>query len=176
MKKIMGLGIAMSFVGGAFVAGVAVGKVTKAPKFIAKEEVKWTDLQGGPKLGVLSGDMKKGPFGALMTLPAGFTSPLHSHSGDYEAVQIAGTSSHWLKNEDGTKAKKMVPGSYWSMPGKLDHVSACDKGADCVLFIWQKTKFDFVPGKEDKPVPAKADAKTAPPTKAPAPAPAPAKM
>ncbi|HEY5933252.1 MAG TPA: DUF4437 domain-containing protein [Kofleriaceae bacterium] len=175
MKKIIGLGIAMSFVGGVFVAGVAVGKVTKAPKFIAKEELKWADLQGGLKFGVFTGDMKKGPVAGLLQLPAGFTSPFHSHSGDYEAVQIMGTSSHWLKNEDGTKAKKMVPGSYWSMPGKLDHVSACDKGTDCVMFIWQKTKFDFVPGKEDKAVPAKADPKTAP-TKAPAPAPAPAKM
>lgn len=160
MKKIVGLGIAMSFVGGVFVAGVAVGKVTKAPKFIAKEEVTWADLQGGPKLGVLTGDPKKGPFAGLLQLPAGFTSPFHSHSGDYEAVQISGTSSHWLKNEDGTKAKKMGPGSYYSMPGKLDHVSACEKGADCVMFVWQKGKFDFIPGKEDKKAtPAKAPSK-----------------
>ena len=172
MKKIIGLGIASVFVGGVFVAGVAVGKVTKAPKFIAKDELKWNDLQGGPKLAVFTGDFKKGPFAGLLTLPAGFTSPYHSHSGDYEAVQISGTSSHWLRNEDGTKAKKMAPGSYWAMPGKLDHVSACDKGTDCVMFVWQKTKFDFIAGKEAAP--AKADPKAAP-TKA-TPAPAPAKM
>jgi hypothetical protein len=34
------------------------------------------------------------------------------------------------------------------MPGGLDHVSACEKGTDCVVFVWQKTKFDFVPGKD----------------------------
>jgi hypothetical protein len=76
---------------------------------------------------------------------------MHSHTGTYEAVQISGTSSHWLKGEDGTKAKKMTPGSYWTVTGKADHISSCAPGADCVMFIFQKTKFDFVPGKEAKP-------------------------
>jgi hypothetical protein len=67
----------------------------------------------------------------------------------------------------------MTPGSYWSMPAKLEHVSSCAPGADCVMYIWQKTKFDFLPGKEDKvagsaaapaaaPVAAKAAAPAAP--------------
>jgi hypothetical protein len=153
MKKIVLLSVATSLIAGAFVAGVAVGKAEPPAKakFIAVEEVKWDDLGGGPKLALLTGDYKKGPYTALMKLPAGFTSPVHSHSGTYEAVEISGTSSHWLKGEDGTKAKKMTPGSYWTFQGKADHVSSCAPGADCVLFIWQKTKFDFIAGKEDKP-------------------------
>ena len=133
----------------AFVGGIAVGKgaVAKA-KFTAVEEVKWDDLQGGPKIGVLVGDYKKGPYGALLKLPAGFTSPMHSHTGTYEAVEIAGTSSHWLKGEDGTKAKKMTPGSYWTIQGRAEHVSACAPGTDCVIYLWQKTKFDVVPVNE----------------------------
>jgi beta-alanine degradation protein BauB len=151
MKKIALLSVATSLVAGAFVAGVAVGKAEPPAKakFIAVEEVKWDDV-GGPKIGQLTGDYKKGPYTGLLKLPAGFTSPLHSHTGTYEAVEISGTSSHWLKGEDGTKAKKMTPGSYWTITGKADHVSSCAPGADCVIFVWQKTKFDFVPGKEDK--------------------------
>jgi hypothetical protein len=150
MKKIALMSVVGSLVGAAFVAGVAVGKgAAPQPKFTASEEVKWDDV-GGPKLGLLTGDYKKGPYGALLKIPAGFTSPLHSHTGAYEAIEIQGTTSHWLKGEDGTKAKKMTPGSYWMMPAKLDHVSSCAAGQDCIFYVWQKTKFDFVPGKEDK--------------------------
>ena len=150
MKKIALMSVVGSLVGAAFVAGVAVGKgAAPQPKFTAAEELKWDDV-GGPKLATLTGDYKKGPYGALMKLPAGFTSPLHSHTGSYEAIEIQGTTSHWLKGEDGTKAKKMTPGSYWSMPAKLDHVSSCAAGQDCIFYVWQKAKFDFVPGKEDK--------------------------
>jgi quercetin dioxygenase-like cupin family protein len=150
------------FTGGVFAAGVAVGKTKVEPKFTSAEEVKFDDL-GGPKLAGVSGDYKKGAYGGFMTLPAGFTSPPHTHTGAYEAVMIKGTSSHWLKGEDGTKAKKLGPGSYWTMPGKLEHVSACDKGTDCLFWVMQKTKFDFVPGKE-------AAAATPAPAKAPEPA------
>jgi hypothetical protein len=161
MKKIATLGIVGSLVAGGFLAGMAVGKGAADVKFVAAEEVKGVELMpGGPSLGGLWGDPMKGPFGGLLKLKAGFTSPLHTHSGDYEAVQISGTSSHWLKGEDGTKAKKMTPGSYWKMPGKLPHVSACAAGADCVMYIVQKSKFDFAAVPEDKTATAKpADAK-----------------
>jgi quercetin dioxygenase-like cupin family protein len=139
--------------GGVFVGGVAVGDKLKTAKFVTKDEVKWVDL-GGIKLGVLSGDKDKGPYIGLMQLPAGFESSWHSHTGDYESVQIQGTSRHWMKGEDGAKAKKMTPGSYWWMPANVDHISACDKGSDCLLALIQKTKFDAVPGK-DAATPAK---------------------
>ncbi len=165
-KKVLKLSVVMSsLVLGGFFAGVAVGKTSKAPTFTAKEELQWVDL-GGPKLAGLSGNPQKGPYIGLLQLPggsAGFTSPWHSHSGDYEAVQITGTSTHWVKGEDGTKAKKMTPGSYWTMPGKVDHISQCEKGAECLVLVMQKKKFDFLPGKEDKPTDKAAPTnKTAP--------------
>ena len=142
MKKLTVFAITM-VVAGAFVAGVAVGKTTKEPKFITKTELAWDELQpGGPKMANLAGDYKKGAYLALFSLPAGVQSPLHTHTADYEAIEIAGTSMHWLKGEDGSKAKKMTPGSYWMMPGKLEHVSACEKGTDCLMVLIQKTKFD----------------------------------
>jgi len=148
MHKLAVIAVTTTLVGTAFVAGVAVGKgAATQPKFNAAEEIKWDDVSG-MKLGTLFGDYKKGPFGALLKLPGGYTSPLHTHSGAYEAVQISGTSSHWLKGEDGTKAKKMTPGSYWTIPAKLEHVSSCAPGADCVMFVWQKSKFDVAVAKE----------------------------
>jgi len=141
----------------AFAAGIAVGKTTvEKVKFVAAEEVKWDELEGGAKIGTLYGDYKKGAYGALFKLPSGATSAMHSHTFTYEAVQISGTSSHWLKGEDGTKAKKMTPGSYWMIQGKQEHVSSCAPGTDCVFYIWQKTKFDFIPAKEAAPKAAAA--------------------
>ncbi|HEU0033366.1 MAG TPA: cupin domain-containing protein [Kofleriaceae bacterium] len=143
--------LSMAAAGGLFVAGVAVGKATKSPSYLAREEVKMLDTQpGGPKLGALTGDPKKGPYMGLLQIPAGMVEPMHSHTGDYEGVMIEGTSSHWLKGEDSTKAKKLPPGSYYTMPGKVEHQSACDQGKDCLILIIQKTKFDVIPSKDDK--------------------------
>jgi hypothetical protein len=160
MQKLVVAALATSVVAGAFFAGVAVGKAPPPqPKFVAAEEVKWDELNG-LKLGTLAGDYKKGPYGALMKLPAGYTSPLQARTGAYEAVQISGTSSHWIRGEDGTKAKKMTPGSYWSIPAKTEHVSSCATGSDCVIYIWQKTKFDALPAKEASPATGSATAAT----------------
>jgi len=148
MKKLTLFAIAM-VVTGAFVAGVAIGKTAKDAKFTTKDELKWEELSpGGPKVANLTGDYKKGAYIALLQMSAGFTSPLHSHTNDYEAVEIAGTTTHWFKGEDGTKAKKMTPGSYFLIPGKVDHVSACEKGTDCLIVVIQKTKFDLIVPKE----------------------------
>jgi len=152
MQKLVVAAVATSVIAGAFFAGVAVGKVAPpTPKFIAAEEVKWDDLNG-LKVGTLVGDYHKGSYGALVRVPGGHTSQLQLHTGAYEAVEITGTSSHWLRGEDGTKAKKMTPGSYWMIPAKTEHVSSCNKGSDCVMYVWQKVKFDAVVSKGAAPV------------------------
>jgi len=143
MKKILGVGIAGALLSTAFFAGLAVGKGADASiKFIPVDTQKWDDL-GGPKMATITGDYKKGPYTGLLKLPAGFTSPMHTHSGTYEAVLVEGNMTHWAKGEDGTKAPKLAPGSYWTVPGKMEHISACAAGKDCVIYVWQKTKFDF---------------------------------
>jgi quercetin dioxygenase-like cupin family protein len=141
MKKLHTLALASAIVGGAFIGGLALGKGAADAKFITNDEVKFDDM-GGLKLGVLTGDAKKGPYAGILKLPAGFTSPLHTHTGDYEAVMISGTTSHWFKGEDGTKAKKLTPGSYWKIPGGVPHISSCAAGAECVFYIWQTKPFD----------------------------------
>lgn len=179
MHKLAVLGVTGSLIASAFVAGVAVGKgAPPAPKFTAVDELTWEDI-GGVKLAVLYGDLNKGPYGALLKIPAGMTSPIYSRTGTYEAVQVAGTSSHWLRGEDGTKAKKMTPGSYWTIPAKTEHVSTCTAGAECIVFTWQKTKFDAPLAKDQAPpAPATTATKTgavSPKSSAPVPTAAPPK-
>jgi hypothetical protein len=54
------------------------------PVFKSAADLKWTDLdpKGAPgvKVADLWGDHSKGAFGAFFKLPAGFTTPLHTHT------------------------------------------------------------------------------------------------
>ena len=155
MKKLGYVSISMSLVAGAFLAGLAVAGSPKTPVFKTFGEMTFVDV-GGPKLAAITGNPMKGAYVGLLQLPAGFTSPMHIHTGAYEAIQIKGTSSHWLVGEDGSKAAKMVPGSYWSMPAKLPHVSSCAAGEDCIVLLMQKTKFDGTEvGADGKKLPKK---------------------
>ena len=66
-----------------------------APVFIPAADLKWIDLdpKGAPgvKVADLWGDHQKGEFGALFTLPAGFTAPLHTHTHEMKVVIVSGT-------------------------------------------------------------------------------------
>jgi hypothetical protein len=50
--------------------------------------------------------------------------------------------SHWLEGETQASAKPLPAGSYFKQPAKLKHYSACAVGAECVLSLIQKGKFD----------------------------------
>ncbi|HVV85057.1 MAG TPA: cupin domain-containing protein [Kofleriaceae bacterium] len=142
MKKVAYVSLTTTVAGAAFFAGLSLAAPKKAPTFTAFSELQWKDV-GGLQMADLWGSHEKGPYGALLKLPAGFTSPMHTHPDDYQAVMIQGTSSHWLVGEDGSQAKKLTPGSYWMMPGKLPHVSSCAAGQDCIMLVMQKSKFGF---------------------------------
>jgi uncharacterized RmlC-like cupin family protein len=156
--------LATTIAAGSFVAGFAVGGPSKKPTFKAFSEMTFEDM-GGLKLATITGNPKKGTYVGLLQVPAGFKSPMHMHSGTYEAVEIKGTSSHWSVGEDGSAAPKMVPGSYWTVPAKAPHVSSCEKGEDCLILIWQKSKFDVTQlGDDGKKLPKTATAPVTPAT------------
>src|SRR5438132_4915028 len=54
------------------------------PVFIASADLKWIDLDptGAPgvKIADLWGDHAKGAYGAFVKFPAGFSTPLHTHT------------------------------------------------------------------------------------------------
>jgi hypothetical protein len=103
---------------------------------------------------------------------------MHAHTLDYYAVNVQGT---WVHTEGDTNPPKELPvGSYVFQPGKQMHNDVCKGKTDCIVFIHQHGKGDFIPGKTAAAAaPAKAaDAKVAdakPAAKPAAPAPAPAK-
>jgi hypothetical protein len=139
-----------------FVAGLAVAKgAAKMPVLSPLADAKWTPLMKEgplPAAAAIEGDpMKGGAHFAYLKLPAGFTSPAHSHSSDYWAVLVQGKMTHWAA-EGGSEAeaKQLGVGDLTYMPAKLDHISKCFPGADCVMAVYQKGKFDFIPAKEPK--------------------------
>jgi anti-sigma factor ChrR (cupin superfamily) len=110
---------------------------------VAAGELKWVDVPDTPaKLATVKGDSAKGPHASFIKLPAGFSAPLHSHSADHQVAVAAGTLT--MTPEGGT-AKKLGPGSWFEFTGKKKHVTTCDAGADCVLFIVAKAAWDLVP-------------------------------
>ena len=87
------------------------------------------------------GDLQQGAHGTFIKMPAGFVSEIHSHTGEYWAVVIAGVAVN------GTPGSVDVPlpvGSYWSQKGGEDHVTKCISPNECIFFINQTVKFDEI--------------------------------
>ena len=120
------------------------------PKYAEKraKDLKWTPLDPklgakGPSTAVLWGDPASGEHGFLIKIPAGGTSPAHTHSADYHAVVVQGTVMNYAP--DDKAPKEMPPGSYYSQPGNMAHITACKAGKECMSYVYIKGKFDFAP-------------------------------
>ena len=159
------LAFAMSFVLAAVVLAQGSGeaKAKSAPKAKAGApivmpagDLKWTDLDptGAPgvKIADVWGDHAKGAFGAFVKFPAGFTTPLHTHTNAFKIVIVSGT---FVQVPDGKPEFRLGPGSYmWQPGGNYRHTTACDKASDCVFFTQANGKFDLKPVEAGK-TPAK---------------------
>lgn len=140
----------LSLVAVAFLASPAQAADAKSPQkgrkeFVARAaaDLKWEALPGGPvgpMLSVLWGDPTKGAYGAIEKFPAGFSAPLHTHSGDHKVVVVSGT---WIHGEEGKPEVKLGAGSYLFQPANKPHTTACDSGSECVFFIESSQKFDL---------------------------------
>ena len=110
----------------------------------AADEMTWQEMAPGSplKIVVLWGDRAKGEYAMLLKMPAGFVAPIHAHTGDYHGMNLTGT---WRHSFDGGEERAMVPGSYVFQPGMGMHGDACVGPEDCILFIHQHVKGDFIP-------------------------------
>ena len=148
-----------AFVSSGIIVGVATAK--DGPKTIelkALKDVTWAPLMKEgplPALAPIQGDVTKGSFAAYLKLPANFTSPPHKHSSDYWQVLVQGKMTHWAAEGGSEKdAKQLGVGDLTFMPAKVEHISKCYPGADCIAVLIQKAKFDFIPTKPTAAPPA----------------------
>jgi quercetin dioxygenase-like cupin family protein len=138
---------------GALGLAVVVGGQARAGKKAAAAavltpttDVKWNAVPGmdGIMLAVVEGDPAKGAHHSFMRFTGGFAAPEHHHSADHFVTVIAGTL---VLTVDG-KATEFPAGSYFAFTGKKPHATACKAGAECVLFIDARGKWDVVPEKK----------------------------
>lgn len=113
--------------------------------FVDAKDIKWTEVAGFPGVStaVIEGDPAKGPHHSFMKFNAGFAAPMHHHTSNHFATVVAGTL---ILTVDG-KEQRLPAGSFFSFTNKTAHKTACAEGADCVLSMDVRGKWDIVPAK-----------------------------
>ena len=138
---------------------VALAKGAGKSMATAAADLKWNDVPDFPgvKMAVVSGDPGKGAAHFFIKFAPGFAAPLHHHNSDHSVAVVAGTV---VLNIDG-KDVKLPVGSFFSFHGKKTHSTKCDAGADCVLFVDTRGKWDVIPEAAAKAEPKKVEPKKA---------------
>jgi glyoxylate utilization-related uncharacterized protein len=110
---------------------------------IPADDVKWSDVPGfeGVKIAVVEGDSAKGPHHSFLKFTGGFSAPVHHHTANHYVAVISGTLVLGIDGQD----QKLPAGSYFALTGKKKHSTRCEAGADCVLFLDARSKWDVVP-------------------------------
>lgn len=102
----------------------------------------------GPQMAALRGDPSEGPFDAILRVPAGFESPMHTHSNDERVIQLSGRSVHWLAGESRETASVMEPGDYMMLPAGMAHVSGTTDDEESLEFVTMDGAFDVALAEE----------------------------
>ena len=143
---------ALAFVAAFALAAAVSAQAAKAPVFMPASDLKWADLDPatapGVKIADVWGNHATGAFGAFTKFPAGFKTPLHTHTNDFKIVIIKGT---FLQAPEGKAEVRLGPGSYLFQPGgSYKHTTGCDKASECEFFISSEGKFDLLPAEAMK--------------------------
>jgi len=115
---------------------------------VPSADLKWGDVPGmtGVQLAAVEGDPAKGPSHFFLKFVGGFAAPLHHHSADHSGTVVAGTLVLTVDGKD----QRLPAGSFFAFSGKGKHMTKCEAGAACVLFMDVRGKWDVVPD-GDKP-------------------------
>lgn len=108
------------------------------------QNLNWQVTPEGAAFAALRGDRFKTAYMAMVKLPAGLTSPLHVKSANMFGVVLSGTFSHIAKGASASTEILLPAGSYYMIPANLPHISKCVSSTECVSFLYQDGKFDFV--------------------------------
>lgn len=127
----------------------AKAQTAPSPQKIFAADMKWEPMAEGSPLKIVKlwGDFAKdADYGMLVKLPAGFSTGMHSHSTEYYSIELQGRKIHRGKEDE--KSEAYTPGSFThEVPGHV-HEDVCVGPEDCILFIHQGKKFDFLPEKK----------------------------
>lgn len=133
-------------------AGAPKPKPAAKPAALATmtpDELKWVanPANADVSMAVVWGDPTKGAHGAFHKFKPGFNAGLHTHSADMKLVVVSGTM---IAATEGGPEKKLPPGSYEYQPHGVKHVTKCDTGSECIIFVVASGKFDLTPAEGKK--------------------------
>ena len=112
---------------------------------IPPAQLDWEKTEEGVAFAPLVGKRFEEPYMAMVQLPAGLVSPAHAKSSNMFGVVVSGTFVH-VSAEAGPGDEVLLPaGSFYKIPANVPHISKCVSDTDCVTFLYQDGKFDFLP-------------------------------
>ena len=107
--------------------------------------MEWEITEEGVGFAPLMGERFNEAYMAMVKLPAGLVSPAHVKSANMFGVVISGTITHLAVGADASLEIPLTEGAFYKIPAGVGHVSKCISDVDCVTFLYQDGKFDFVP-------------------------------
>lgn len=114
-------------------------------KLLDSNDFVWETTPEGVAFSALQGDRFAEPYQALVRLPAGTVSPPHVKSANMFGVMLQGEMVHYPTGENQETARKIGPGSFYSISSGTAHISACVSDVPCVAYLYQDGAFDFLP-------------------------------
>lgn len=109
------------------------------------DDLAWDRTEEGVAFAPLIGDRFVESYMAMVRLPAGLVSPPHVKTANMFGVVVSGTISHSAVEADPSHETLLSEGSFYKLPAGLAHISKCVSKTDCVTFLYQGGKFDFLP-------------------------------
>lgn len=113
------------------------------PRAVPAASVEYAQIAPFVQMGGAWGDRSKGAHGTFGIFPGGASSPAHTHSGAYHGVVVSGTMINPFEGE--TSPPEMGAGSYWYVPGGVEHITACVSEEPCMFYFHADSGFDFQP-------------------------------
>ena len=123
----------------------ALALATDAIKRLPASELAWESTPEGVAFAPLKGNRFKESYMTMVRLPAGLVSPAHIKTANMFGAIISGAMVHTVVGADSTEETVLPEGSFYTIPKNVPHVSKCVSTVDCVTFLYQDGKFDFVP-------------------------------
>ncbi len=108
-------------------------------------ELNWETTAEGVGFAPLTGDRFNEAYMAMVRLPAGLVSPAHIKSSNMFGVVVAGAMTHLAVGADASTEVLLTEGSFYKVPAGVDHISKRVSETDCITFLYQDGKFDFLP-------------------------------
>jgi quercetin dioxygenase-like cupin family protein len=141
-KTLMALMVVVAGLSSSLALRAHADKANKGALIVPATDLKWSEVpdMAGVKVAPVEGDPAKGPSHFFIKFAGGFAAPLHHHTANHFVTVVAGTV---VLAVDG-KEQKLPAGSFFAFSNQAKHTTSCTAGADCVLSIDSRGKWDVV--------------------------------